>query len=47
VRPYELFPALSSLNQMAFYVGIVTLAVYFAVNSLSKEISLRVRRRST
>ncbi len=29
VRPYELIPALSSLNQMAFYVGIVTLAVYF------------------
>jgi len=28
-RPYELIPALSSFTTMAFYTGIVTLAVYF------------------
>src|ERR1041384_5486044 len=28
-RPYELIPALSGFKTMAFYVGIVTLAVYF------------------
>ena len=42
VRPYELFPALSSLNQMAFYVGIVTLAVYFA-SQLALEGNLTAR----
>src|SRR5690349_13212929 len=28
-RPYELIPALSGFKTMSFYVGIVTLAVYF------------------
>jgi probable O-glycosylation ligase (exosortase A-associated) len=28
-RPYEMIPALSSFKTMAFYTGIVTLAVYF------------------
>src|SRR5688572_18650976 len=28
LRPYELIPALSSLTQMAFYTGIVTLVIY-------------------
>ncbi len=42
VRPYELIPALSSLNQMAFYVGIVTLAVYFG-SQLALEGNLTAR----
>jgi O-antigen ligase len=42
VRPYELFPALSALNQMAFYTGIVTLTVYFATQ-LALEGNLTAR----
>lgn len=41
-RPYELIPALSSLKSMAFYVGIVTLAVY-AVSQLALEGNLTAR----
>ncbi len=42
LRPYELIPALSSLNQMAFYTGIVTLAVYFGTQ-LALEGNLTAR----
>jgi O-antigen ligase len=42
VRPYELIPALSSLNQMAFYVGILLLAVYFG-SQLAIEGNLTAR----
>jgi hypothetical protein len=42
LRPYELIPALSSLNQMAFYVGIVTLAIY-AGTQLTLEGNLTAR----
>ena len=43
-RPYELIPALSGFKSMAFYVGIVTLAVYFATQ-LAVEGNLTVRTR--
>jgi len=44
LRPYELFPALSSLTTMAFYTGVVTLVVYFA-SQLSLEGNLTSRPR--
>jgi len=43
-RPYELIPALSSFKTMAFYTGIVTLAVYF-VSQLVLEGNLTARPR--
>src|SRR5438045_6578136 len=43
-RPYELIPALSGFNTMAFVVGIVTLAVYF-VTQLTLEGNLTARPR--
>jgi O-antigen ligase len=43
-RPYELIPALSGLKTMAFYVGLVTLAVYF-VTQLALEGNLTARPR--
>lgn len=43
-RPYELIPALSSFKTMAFYTGIVTLAVYF-VSQLMLEGNLTARPR--
>jgi O-antigen ligase len=42
LRPYELIPALSSLNQMAFYTGIVTLVIY-AGTQLALEGNLTAR----
>jgi O-antigen ligase len=44
LRPYELIPALSSFKTMAFYTGIVTLAVYF-VSQFSVEGNLTARPR--
>lgn len=44
LRPYELIPALSSFKTMAFYIGIVTLAVFF-VSQLSTEGNLTARPR--
>ena len=44
LRPYELIPALSSFTSMAFYTGIVTLAIYFATQ-LSLEGNLTARPR--
>lgn len=44
LRPYELIPALSSFKSMAFYVGIVTLAVY-AVSQIVSEGNLTARPR--
>ena len=43
-RPYELIPALSSLKTMAFWVGIVTLTVYF-VTQLAVDGNLTARPR--
>ena len=43
-RPYEMIPALSSFKTMAFYTGIVTLAVYF-VTQLVLEGNLTARPR--
>ena len=43
-RPYELVPALSSFKTMAFYVGIVTLAVY-VVSQIMLEGNLTSRPR--
>ena len=43
-RPYEMFPALSSFKTMAFYSGIVTLAIYF-VSQLVLEGNLTARPR--
>lgn len=43
-RPYEMFPALSSFTTMAFYVGIVTLAIYVP-SQLSAENNLTARPR--
>ena len=43
-RPYELIPALSGFKSMAFYVGIVTLAVYF-ITQLAVEGNLTARPR--
>lgn len=42
VRPYEFFPGLSSFTSMAFYCGVVTLAIY-AVSQLSIEGNLTAR----
>jgi hypothetical protein len=44
LRPYELIPALSSFKTMAFYVGVVTLAVY-AVSQFALEGNLTARPR--
>jgi len=44
LRPYELIPALSSLKSMAFWVGIVTLAVY-AVVQVAVDGNLTARPR--
>ncbi len=44
LRPYELIPALSSLTSMAFYEGMVTLAIY-AFSQLSIEGNLTARPR--
>jgi O-antigen ligase len=41
-RPYESIPALSSMMQMAFYTGIVTLGV-FAISQLAAEGNLTAR----
>ena len=43
-RPYELIPALSSLTQMAFVCGIVTLAIY-VVSQMVMEGNLTARPR--
>ena len=43
-RPYELIPALSGFKSMAFYVGIVTLAVYF-ITQMVLEGNLTARPR--
>lgn len=43
-RPYELIPSLSSFKSMAFYTGIVTLAVYF-ISQLALEGNLTSRPR--
>ena len=43
-RPYELIPALSKFKTMAFYVGIVTLAVYI-VSQITLEGNLTSRPR--
>src|SRR6185369_3751324 len=43
-RPYELIPALSGFKSMAFYVGIVTLAVYF-ISQMAIEGNLTARPR--
>lgn len=42
LRPYELFPALSGIRQMAFYTGIATLAIYVA-SQLALEGNLTAR----
>lgn len=44
LRPYELIPALSSFKSMAFWVGIVTLAV-FAVSQIAGDGNLTARPR--
>ena len=44
LRPYELFPALSSLTSMAFYTGLVTLIAY-AITQLAIEGNLTARPR--
>ena len=44
LRPYELIPALSSFKSMAFYVGIITLAV-FAVSQIANDGTLTARPR--
>lgn len=44
LRPYELIPALSSFKSMAFWVGIVTLAV-FAVTQVAVDGNLTARPR--
>lgn len=44
LRPYELIPGLSSFTSMAYYTGIVTLAIYFATQ-LSLEGNLTARPR--
>ena len=44
LRPYEFFPALSSLKSMAFYVGLITLIIY-AITQLTVEGNLTVRTR--
>src|SRR6185436_18094096 len=42
VRPYEFFPGLSSFTSMAFYCGVITLAIY-AFSQLSIEGNLTAR----
>ncbi|HZI86768.1 MAG TPA: O-antigen ligase family protein [Pyrinomonadaceae bacterium] len=44
LRPYELIPALSSFKSMAFYSGLITLAIFFATQ-LSLEGNLTARPR--
>jgi len=44
LRPYELIPALSGIKSMAFYVGIVTLAIY-AITQIVVEGNLTTRTR--
>ncbi len=44
LRPYELIPALSSFTSMAYYTGMVTLAVFFATQ-LALEGNLTARPR--
>jgi O-antigen ligase/polysaccharide polymerase Wzy-like membrane protein len=44
LRPYELFPALSSFKSMAFYIGLVTLVTY-AFSQLAVEGNLTARPR--
>ena len=44
VRPYEFFPALSSFTSMAFYTGVVTLAIY-GFTQLGLEGNLTARPR--
>lgn len=44
LRPYEFFPALSSLTSMAFYTGLITLIVY-AISQLAIEGNLTTRTR--
>ena len=44
LRPYELVPALSSFTSMAFYIGIITLAI-FAISQLIIEGNLTTRTR--
>ncbi|HKY29583.1 MAG TPA: O-antigen ligase family protein [Pyrinomonadaceae bacterium] len=44
LRPYELFPALSSLTSMAFYSGLITLIV-FAITQLTLEGNFTARPR--
>lgn len=44
LRPYELIPALSSFKSMAFWIGIVTLAVY-AVSQVATDGNLTARPR--
>lgn len=44
LRPYELFPSLSSFKTMAFYTGIVTLIIY-AITQISTEGNLTARPR--
>src|ERR1041385_400305 len=43
LRPYELIPALSGFKTMAFWVGIVTLTVYF-ISQLALEGNLTARQ---
>ncbi|HEX5885860.1 MAG TPA: O-antigen ligase family protein [Pyrinomonadaceae bacterium] len=43
-RPYEMIPALSSFKTMAFYTGIITLAIYF-VSQMVLEGNLTSRPR--
>ena len=44
LRPYELFPALSSLTSMAFFSGLITLII-FAITQLALEGNLTARPR--
>src|SRR5829696_8192819 len=42
LRPYELVPALSSFTSMAFYVGVITLAI-FVISQIAAEGNLTTR----
>src|SRR5829696_8408340 len=44
LRPYELVPALSSFTSMAFYVGVITLAI-FVISQIAAEGNLTTRTR--
>src|SRR5688572_3785722 len=44
LRPYELFPALSSFKSMAFYTGLVTLILY-VITQFTTEGNLTARPR--